>query len=235
MAISDTAPTMPREILAAIRSFDTCTIANAIERFGVRLRNEGYTRPGLQCFTVRFPRVLGYAATSHVRVSDPPMTGGAYMDRTDWWDDIGSLPSPRIVVVQDLEPKSGAASIAGQVHAAILKAFHCEALITNGAVRDVDAVAKMKFPMFAHAITPSHGYTHIVDYCKPVDIFGLRIHSGDLLFADCHGVISIPKEIAAELPRVAAEIRASEQRIIDLCQSPGFSPEQLRKAVNHSD
>jgi biotin carboxyl carrier protein len=31
--------------------FDTCTIANAIEHFKVRLRNEGFTRPGLRCVT----------------------------------------------------------------------------------------------------------------------------------------------------------------------------------------
>jgi regulator of RNase E activity RraA len=72
---------------------------------------------------------------------------------------------------------------------------------------------------------------HVVDYGKPVEIFGLQIHSGDLLAADCYGAISIPLEIAADVPRVAAEMRAREKMIIDLCQSPGVSPEQLLQAV----
>jgi regulator of RNase E activity RraA len=67
----------------------------------------------------------------------------------------------------------------------------------------------------------------------PVEIFGLRIRPGDLLYADCHGVISIPLEIAAELPEVAGEIRAQEARIIDVCLSPDFSPEKLLDVIKY--
>src|SRR5579863_1118796 len=113
------------EILESLRQFDTCTIANAIERFGLRLRNEGYTRPGLHCVTGGCPRAVGYAATARVHLSDPPVTGGVYIDRTDWWSDIQRLPVPRIAVIEDTDPESGSASVVGQVHAAILKAFGC--------------------------------------------------------------------------------------------------------------
>src|SRR5579872_5101627 len=89
--------------LEAIRQFDTCTIANAIEQFGVRLRNEGYTRPGLVCVTGGFPTLLGYAATFRIRTADPPMKGNSYLDRTDWWATIDRLPLPRLAVIQDLE------------------------------------------------------------------------------------------------------------------------------------
>jgi regulator of RNase E activity RraA len=228
------APALARGVLEAIRQFDTCTVANAIERFGVRLRNEGYTHPGLYCVTGGSPRVVGYAATARVRLSDPPMTGGAYIDRSDWWTDIQRLPAPRIAVVQDVDAKLRSGAVAGQVHAAILKAFRCDALITNGAVRDMEAVAGMAFPMFAHAVAVSHAYLHLVDYGEPVEVFGLHIRCGDLLLADTHGAISIPLEIAAEVPRKAAEMRSREQRIIDLCQSPGFSPEKLLEAVKDS-
>ena len=54
-------------LLEAIRGFDTCSIANAIEQFGVRLRNEGYTQPGLHCVTGGYPCLVGYAATCQVR------------------------------------------------------------------------------------------------------------------------------------------------------------------------
>src|ERR1035438_8512065 len=139
----------PAEVLEALRQFDTCTVANAIEPIGVRLRNEGLTQPGLRGVPGGSPRVLGYAATCRVRLADPPMTGGVYQDRTDWWSAIQHLPVPRLAVIQDLELTPAAASLAGQVHAAILKAFHCHGLITNGAVRDIPTVAAMQFPMFA--------------------------------------------------------------------------------------
>ncbi len=227
------------EILATslekIRQFDTCTIANAIEQFHLRLRNEGYTRPGLACVTGGFPRLLGFAATCAVRSSDPPMSGNSYVERTDWWSAIELLPLPRIAVIQDLESDNGSASSVGEVHAAILRAFGCEGVITNGAVRDVEAVRRMNFPMFARAAAVSHSYSHVVDYGNPVTICGLKIRSGDLLLADCHGVVAIPMEIVAELPDAAAKIRAHEERIIAVCQAPDFSREKLERVLRNTD
>jgi 4-hydroxy-4-methyl-2-oxoglutarate aldolase len=222
---------LSRATFDAIRQFDTCTIANAIEHFKVRLRNEGYTLPGLQCVTGGSPRLLGYAATCRVRSADPPMSGNAYVDRTDWWKKMGLLPVPRIAVFQDLDAADSGASTIGEVHAAILKAFHCEGMITNGSVRDIPGVSRMEFPMFAPAVSVSHAYMHIVDFGAPVEIFGLPVRSGDLLYADIHGVVSIPLDIAARIPEVASGIRAREREIIDLCQSPEFSLERLLQVV----
>jgi regulator of RNase E activity RraA len=159
------------------------------------------------------------------------MSGNAYVDRTDWWEAIGLLPVPRIAVFEDLDVAASGASTIGEVHAAILKAFHCAGVITNGSVRDVPGVSRMQFPMFASAVSVSHSYMHIVDFGAPVEIFGLQIRSGDLLYADVHGVVSIPLEIAARVPEAASELRAKEQEIVDLCQSPKFSLEKLLKAV----
>ena len=123
----------------------------------------------------------------------------------------------------------------GEVHAAILKAFRCEGVITNGAVRDITGVSQMQFPMFARSVAVSHSYSHVVDYGNPVEIFGLKIRAGDLLYADCHGVVSIPHEITPQIPAAAAKIRAHEQRIIDVCQSPDFSREKLLKVIQNGD
>ena len=119
----------------------------------------------------------------------------------------------------------------GEVHSAILKALRCDGAITNGAVRDVAAVGKLKFPLFAPFVTASHSYMHMVDYGGPVEIFGLTVQTGDLLYADCHGVISIPLQIAAELPQAAARIQVKEQKIVELCLSPDFSTEKLVKLI----
>jgi regulator of RNase E activity RraA len=218
------------EQLDALKQFDTCTLANAIERFGVRLRNQGYTRPGLRCFTSEFPKILGFAAPCRVRVADPPVIGGAFFERVDWWSAIQKVPAPRIAVIQDLDPEPVGSSI-GEVHAAILQAFHCCGAITNGAVRDIPTVARMGFQMFACHAAVSHSYAHVVDFGTEVEILGLQIRYGDLLMADCHGVLSIPNSIVAELPAVAEVVRARRQRIVDVCRSPGFSVEKLQQTI----
>lgn len=217
--------------LEAIRQFDTCTIANAIEQFDLRLRNEGFTHPGLRCVTHGDARILGYAATSKVQFSNPSITGAPYADRTDWWNLIERLPQPKIAVIQDVDPEPGGGGAVGEVHAAILKALHCVGVITNGAVRDVPAVSRLGFPMFAPFVAVSHSYMNLIDYGHPVEILGLKVQAGDLLYADCHGVVSIPPEIAPELPAVAARIQNQERRIVELCLSADFSTERLMQVI----
>jgi 4-hydroxy-4-methyl-2-oxoglutarate aldolase len=210
-------------------------VANAIETFDVRLRNEGYTRPGLRCVTGSLPPMLGYAATSRVRTKNPPPTGHSYYDRTDWWDAIEALPKPRIAVIQDIDSTPGLGSSVGEVHASILKVLSCEGLVTNGSVRDIPAVTAMRFPMFAGSVSVSHSYVHMVDFGEPVEICGLSIQSGDLLYGDCHGLLSIPIDIAAEIPQVADKIARERKSVIDLCRSPDFSLDKLRKQVQQLD
>ena len=141
------------------------------------------------------------------------------------------FPRPRIAVIQDLDTEPGGGAAVGEVHAAILKALDFDGLITNAAVRDLPAVNGLGFPIFAPFVAVSHSYMHLVDYGEPVEIFGLPIRTGDLLFADCHGVISIPPEIVEELPKVAGRIRLKDRRIVELCMSPDFSTEKLLNVI----
>ncbi len=220
------------EQIYGLRQLDGCTLANAIETFHVRLRNEGFADASLRCLFPGLPPMLGYAATVKVRGSAPPTADSRYPDRTDWWDYILSLPAPRVVVVQDVATKIGLGSLLGAVHVNILHALGCVGAVTNGAVRDLPAAKQLEFPLFASAVTVSHAYVHIVEFGTPVEIGGLKIHSGELVHGDLHGVQSIPAKIAAEVPAAAEEIIARDEKIIALCQSRDFSIEKLREAVS---
>lgn len=233
--IAPLAPVLTPDQLEGLQKFDTCSLANAIEKLDVRLRNEGYTGPGLRCMTGEFPTMLGYAVTSRVRSANPPTTGHRYYDRTDWWTKLDTYPSPRIAVIQDIDPTPGSGAVAGEIHSAILRALKCVALVTNGTVRDLPAVRRMGFPLFACHVSVSHAYVHIVDFGGPVEICGLKIQPGDLLCADCHGVLSIPPELAAQLPEVATKLASHERKVIDLCNSPEFSLSRLRTEVQELD
>ena len=117
------------------------------------------------------------------------------------------------------------------MHVNILRALGCIGAVTNGAVRAIPAAEELGFQLFAGSLSVSHAYVHIVEIGTPVEIGGLKIQSGDLLHGDQHGVQSIPEDIAARIPPVAAEIAAKEQALIQLCQSPEFSIEKLRAGV----
>lgn len=219
------------EQIEAIRRWDTCTVANAIETFQVRLRNEGFVAGNLRCVFEPHPPMTGYAVTARIRCSGPPPVGHSYFDRTDWWNYILSVPPPRVVVIQDVDPYPGLGSFLGEVHVHILQALGCVGAVTNGAVRDVGALESSGFQLFAGRLAVSHAYAHLVEFGEPVEIGGLAVHSGDLLHGDRHGIVSIPIDIAPRVPEAAAAIREKEQRVIALCHSADFSVEKLRAAV----
>ncbi len=216
----------------SLRRIDACTLANAIETFHERLRNEGFIDHTIGCLFPKQPPMLGYAATIKIRGSAPPTADKRFADRTDWWDYVVSLPAPRVVVVQDIATKIGLGSLLGAVHVNILHALGCVGAVTNGAVRDLPAAKQLEFPLFAGAVTVSHAYVHIVEFGTPVEVGGLKIHSGELVHGDLHSVQSIPAKIAAEVPAAAEEIIARDEKIIALCQSRDFSIAKLREAVS---
>jgi 4-hydroxy-4-methyl-2-oxoglutarate aldolase len=225
-----TAPSMTPVRMEQLRRFSTCLIASAIERFQVRLPNTGFSDSSIRCMFDDLPPIIGYAVTTRIRTADPPMEGGGYIyDRVEWWKDILTVPAPRIVVIQDVDPNPGLGALVGEVHANILKALGCVGVLTNGAVRDLNAVRASEFQMFAGNISVSHAYAHVFDFGGPVDVARMNIRPGDLLHADRHGVLSIPSEIADKIPPVAAELADRRHQIVDLCRSSDCSIEKLRE------
>jgi regulator of RNase E activity RraA len=174
--------------------------------------------------------MVGYAATARLRSGEPPITG-SYHDRTDWWNSILRVPAPRIAVLQDLDEPPGVGAFLGDMNAAILRALGCVGYVTNGAVRELPRVRDMGLHLFAGNVAVSHAYAHIFDFGSPVNVGGLEVRPGDLLHGDRHGLLTVPKEIAAEIPPVAARLRQGEQRVIDSCRSQEFSVEKLRQAL----
>ena len=217
--------------LDQLRQLDSCTVANAIETFDVRLRNKGFADSSIHCIFEDFPPMVGYAATIRIRTSEPPMEGHSYYYRLDWLDHLMTIPQPRVLVIEDSDKFPGLGSYVGDVHANILAALGCVGVVTNGAVRDVSVTRALNFQMFAHNLSVSHAYAHIFDIGKPVEVGHMQVRPGDLIHGDRHGVQTIPLEIADKIPAVAQEMTAQEEEITRLCQSPGFTLETLRATV----
>ena len=73
-----------------------------------------------------------------------------------------AVPSPRILVLQDMDRYPGAGALIGDMHACILKALNCVAVVTNGAVRDITRGEGHDFQMFSGSLSVSHPYSHFV-------------------------------------------------------------------------
>ncbi|MGD0792231.1 MAG: RraA family protein [Terriglobales bacterium] len=217
--------------LDALRQFDTCMVANAIDTFNVRLRNTGFADGSIRCMFQDAPPMVGYAATARLRSGEPPIAGGSFHDRAGFWNSILEIPAPRILVLEDMDKPSGRGAFAGDMHAAILKALGCIGYLTNGAVRELPAVRAMGVQLFAGSVTVSHAYAHIFDFGATVKIGGMEVHPGDLLHGDRHGVLTVPMEFATKIPHVAVGLQRVEQTVIDFCRSSAFSVAKLREIM----
>ncbi len=217
--------------LTALRRLDSCTVANAIDSFHVRLRNAGYADARVRCTFEDEPPMLGYAATARLRSGEPPIGGGNFRDRADLWNSILTLPAPRILVLQDIDDRPGRGAFVGKVHAAILKALGCVGYVTNGAVRELPAVREIGIQMFAGNVAVSHAYAHIFEIGEVIEVGGMEVRPGNLLHGDRHGVLTVPETIARDIPQAAAKLQQAEQAVVDFCQSPDFSVDKLREVM----
>jgi 4-hydroxy-4-methyl-2-oxoglutarate aldolase len=215
-------------VLEELRSFSTPSVANGIETFDVRPRNEGHMDASVRCMFPELGPLIGYAGTATIRAAEP----GESKTR-EVWVHLMTLPEPRIVVIQDLDSPAGVGSYWGEVNANIHQAFGAIGVITNGCVRDLDEMRGLGFHAFAGSVCVSHAYVHVVDVGIPVTVGGLRVEPGALLLGDQHGVISIPHDLAPALPDAIRKFEADERNIINMFKAPDFDPGRFSGDVKH--
>ncbi len=219
--------------LDALRQFDTCMVSNAIETFDARLRNTGFTDGSIRCMFTDADTLptIGYAVTARLRSGEPPIGGGSFHDRAEFWNSILEIPAPRILVLEDMDEPPGRGAFVGDMHAAIIKALGCTGHLTNGAVRELPAVRAMGVQLFAGSVAVSHAYAHIFDVGAHVKVGGMEVRPGDLLHGDRHGVLTVPMAFATKIPEVAVRLQGVEQTVIDFCRSSAFSVARLREIM----
>lgn len=71
----------------------------------------------------------------------------------------------------------------------------------------------------------------MVDYGKPVNIFGMQVGHDDVIHADFHGAVVIPADAVRKLPAAIDLVSRREKVILDVCRAPDFSPAKLRAAL----
>ena len=216
----------PRQ-LEALRRIPSPSIANAIETFDVKPRNQGFMSPKIRCIFPDLGHMIGYAVTGVMRAGSASNERIGVL-RTDWFDEVLRVPEPRVLVIKDLDYPNPVGSFWGEVQTNVHKALGCVGTVTDGGVRDLDEMKAGGFFAFASEVLVSHAYVHLVDYGVPVTVGGLTVRTGDLIMGDQHGVIGIPKELVADIPTGVKQVEDRERKIIGLCQSSDFTLEKLK-------
>lgn len=217
------------EELEELRRFTSPTIANALEDLGVSPLQVAYTNGGIRCLFPDLGPMVGYACTATI-LSAQPASKPRRVWRTEYWEYTRNSPEPRVTVVQDLSDRPGGAYW-GEVNANIHRALGSLGVVTNGTVRDVEEVRGLGFHFFASGLQVSHGYAHLEDFNRPIKVFDVLVHPGDLIHADRHGAVVIPRNLAGLVAEAAHEIERRERPMIELCKSPDFSIEGLDKLI----
>jgi regulator of RNase E activity RraA len=222
------------DLIAVWRSVDAPTVCNALELLVPERRGHGFTTEPLVCTRRELGPIVGVARTATIRAAHPsdPGTDQAQL-RDAYYAYIDAGPKPSIVVIQDLDEARGYGSFWGEVNSNIHKGLGCQAVVTNGSVRDLPDIAD-GFQMFADRVGPSHAFVHVVDFSRPVTVAGMRVSDGDVIHADQHGAVVIPHDVCGKVKEAADLIGRRERVIISAAQQPGFDIEALRRAQRES-
>jgi 3-hexulose-6-phosphate synthase/6-phospho-3-hexuloisomerase len=86
--------------------------------------------------------------------------------------------------------------------------------VIDGAVRDVDEIRRISFPVFATCVVPNAGEPKgFGEINTEITCGGEEVRPGDWIIGDDNGVVVVPKERAYEIARRAKEVWKAEERV----------------------
>lgn len=223
-----------KALFAHLRQFDTPTIANALEIAQGKRSISGFTR---QTFITAFPKlpaIVGFARTAAIRCSTPYDPAVRRTNQVAYYEYVAQGEQPTIAVIQDVDSQPGLGAFWGEVNTHVHWGLGCLGTLTNGSMRDLDAM-QPQFQCFAASLSPSHAWVQVVEIGKPVEVLGLAVTDGEIVHADKHGAIIIPRDVLDKLPAAIDLMARKEKVILDAARKPGFSIATLKEAFAASD
>lgn len=196
-------PLLTEGYLHKLKRWNTPTIANALEQISrddpLRLVNRDETRD----FMPEMGPMIGYAMTLVISGGDPRPKREQPDNFARYREYLASAPGPKIVVVQDTDHPLCHGSIWGEVGAVTARALGCVGTITDGAIRDLDEMKAAGFKALARRLAVSHAHCWPLRWGVDVEVFGARIRPGQLIHADKHGFIIVPRKSQKHLLEAA--------------------------------
>jgi 2-keto-4-pentenoate hydratase/2-oxohepta-3-ene-1,7-dioic acid hydratase in catechol pathway/regulator of RNase E activity RraA len=198
----------PQAILQGLREVSTATLAALLRKRGLN----GLTLDGLRS-TRPGARMAGYARTVRylpLREDLFAAYGGGMNAQKRAIEEI--RPGEVLVVEARGDPTAGTIGdilgLRAQVRGAV-------GIVTDGAIRDSVALARLEIPVYHAAVHPAVlGRRHVPwETGVTVACAGVTIQPGDILVGDADGVVVLPPAIAAEVLADAREQEREEEFI----------------------
>ena len=182
------------DLLARLSSLDAATIYEAAGQTGM-------VDPGIRP-AWRGARVCGPALTVSGAPHDNLMLHRAV---------VAARPGDVIVATVDDELRAGAW---GEILTVAAQVRGITGLVIDGAVRDIEAIEKLGFPIFSRGLA--------IGACakkqsgalnRPIELGGVSVRPGDLIFGDADGLVVIDRERAGAVC-AAAFARREKERVM---------------------
>jgi 4-hydroxy-4-methyl-2-oxoglutarate aldolase len=223
--------------LLQLKRWNTPTIYNGWEQITASDASRvGFNLEETRDFMPQMGPMVGFAVTVVIQPGER-----SHRDANpDGWSQyrryVASVPGPKIVVVQDLDKPAVYGSYWGEVNSNIHRALGCVGTITDGAIRDLDEMTNAGFKAIARRMSVGHAFSHPVRWGVPVEVFGRRIEPGQLIHADKHGFLAVPREDEPRLLDAARFMDANEcNTLIPAARaSAGLSAEQLLAQIDQA-
>jgi regulator of RNase E activity RraA len=222
---------MSEDIFKLLRTVDVPTVCNAIEVIDGKRGFDRFTRGTVISTDPEGGAIVGYARTAKIAALAPPDEAPEVIKarRMDYYRHMSTGPRPGIAVIEDLDGDAAIGAYWGEINTTVHKGFGLSGALTNGLVRDLGDLPD-GFPVIAGSIGPSHGFVHVREIGMAVTVFGMEVHDGELIHADPHGALVIPKGYLEALPEAIAKMQKTEQIILSAARAEGFDFDSFETA-----
>jgi 4-hydroxy-4-methyl-2-oxoglutarate aldolase len=201
--------------LLELKRWNTPTIYNGWEQITRQdAGHECFNLEEVRDFMPQMGPMVGYAVTLLVEPGNPVHKANGAKLWSEYRRYIGSIPGPKIVIIQDLDKPDVYGSFWGEVSSNTHRALGCVGTITDGAVRDVDEMTNAGFKALARRMCIGHAYSVPVRWGMEVEAFGLIVRPGDLIHADKHGFMAVPEEDQSRLLDAARFMDSNECKTV---------------------
>jgi 4-hydroxy-4-methyl-2-oxoglutarate aldolase len=135
--------------------------------------------------------------------SDPPF--GLMLQALD------SLKPDEVYVAAGCSPRY---ALWGELMTTAAKARGAAGAVLAGYTRDTDGILALNFPVFCYGsyAQDQRGRGRVIDYRVSLDIDGVRVDPGDIVFGDRDGVVVLPKEVETAVITKALEQISKENK-----------------------
>jgi 4-hydroxy-4-methyl-2-oxoglutarate aldolase len=89
--------------------------------------------------------------------------------------------------------------------------------VLDGYIRDADEIENLGFTVFSRGLYAQDQGVRgkVIDYRCPIEIDGVRINPGDLVFGDREGILIIPREVEEEALDKARKKASTENKVAE--------------------